>query len=51
MGLKLKKEKVGTYPLPPGTYPLLENNFLYHKELRDEKKWIRVFGGMSTIKR
>jgi hypothetical protein len=47
MGLGEKKEKVGTYPLRPGTYPLLENNFLYQKELRDEKKWVRDSGGMK----
>jgi len=49
MGLRLKKEKVGTYPLRPGTYPLLKINLLYHKELRAAKKWVRVFGGMSPI--
>jgi len=50
MGLSIKKEKVGTYPLRPGIYPLLKINLLYHKELRDEKKWVRVFRGISDIK-
>jgi len=45
----LKKEKVGTYPLRVGTYPLLKINLLYHKELRDEKKWVRIFRGMRPI--
>ena len=47
MGLKTTKEKVGTYPLRPGTYPLLKNNLLCQKELRDKKKWVRVSGGMK----
>jgi len=50
MGLKQSK-KVGTYPLRPGTYPLLENNLLYHKELKDEKKWVRIFAGMRGLLR
>ena len=45
MGLK-QSEKVGTYPLGPGTYPLFKNNLLYHKELSAGKKWVRVFAGM-----
>jgi hypothetical protein len=50
MGLKITKEKVGTYPLGQGTYPLLKNNLLYHKELRGKKKWVRVSGGMKGSK-
>jgi len=38
----LKKEKVGTYPL-------LKINLLYHRDLRDEKKWVRIFRGMNDI--
>ena len=50
MGLEEKKEKVGTYPLQPGTYPLLKNNLLCQKELYAEKKWVRISGGMNAIK-
>lgn len=50
MGVRIKKEKVGTYPLRPGTYPLLRIIFLYHKELRGQKKWVRVSGGMNAAK-
>jgi hypothetical protein len=50
MGLGKTNEKVGTYPLKPGTYPLLKNNLLYQKELDVEKKWVRVSGGMKGIK-
>lgn len=47
MGVRKIKEKVGTYPLRPGTYPLLKINLLYHKELQGKKKWVRVSGGMK----
>ena len=50
MGLRITKEKVGTYPLPPGTYPLLKINLLYHKELRGQRKWVRISGGMKGKK-
>jgi hypothetical protein len=48
MGLG-KKAKVGTYPLEPGIYPLLKNNFLFQKELQDRKKWVWVSAGMKGI--
>jgi hypothetical protein len=47
MGLGEKKRKVGTYPVQVGTYPLLKNNFLYQKELQDQKKWVRIPAGMK----
>ena len=50
MGVEKTKEKVGTYPLQQGTYPLLKNNLLYQKELDDKKKWVRVSGGMKGRK-
>ena len=50
MGIGVVKEKVGTYPLEPGTYPVLKNNLLCQKELQDRKKWVRVSGGMKGKK-
>jgi hypothetical protein len=50
MGLGKTNKKVGTYPLKPGTYPLLKNNFLYQKELDALKKWVRISGGMKGRK-
>jgi hypothetical protein len=50
MGLEKTKGKVGTYPLKPGTYPLLKNNLLYQKELHAAEKWVRVTGGMNGRK-
>ena len=50
MGLRIAKEKVGTYPLQPGTYPLLKNNFLCQKKLNAAEKWVQVSGGMSAMK-
>lgn len=50
MGLEETKEKVGTYPLEPGTYPLLKNNLLCQKELNAAEKWVRISAGMNAIK-
>jgi len=42
-------KKVGTYPLAPGTYPLLKIKFLCEKKLKPQKKWVRVSAGMRGL--
>lgn len=42
-------KKVGTYPLKPGTYPLLKINLLCKKKLHTQKKWVRVLEGMRGL--
>ena len=42
-------KKVGTYPVGPGTYPLLRINLLCKKKLQPQKKWVRDSAGMRGL--